>query len=110
MYMIGHQTITQQRKTVKLRTLAQQLKVSDAIRIAGENHLSSIPALRNMMGDVNDHNPRQSSHTKKISEKIWSADNIWTEFAFVIPRSGGNNWGTSRLSPGSPGSQRGGVR
>src|SRR5438128_46434 len=55
-----------------------------------------------MMGNVNDHDTRQSSHRKKITEMTRSADNDGLGFVFVIPRSGGNNPGTSRLSVLSP--------
>jgi hypothetical protein len=98
-HVIRHQAVSQQRETVNLGVLPQQLKISDAIRIARENDLSRIPPLRNMMGNVDDHNAREPSHSKKISEIMRSAHNLCLGFGFVIPRSGGTNWGTSRLSP-----------
>jgi hypothetical protein len=53
---------------MQVGVLPQQLKISDAIRIAGENYLSRIPPLRNMMGNVCDNDTRQPSHTKNITE------------------------------------------
>lgn len=52
MYMIGHETVAQQRKTVELRLLAQQLQISAAVRFVGKNYLPGIAALRNMMGNI----------------------------------------------------------
>jgi hypothetical protein len=78
----------------------QKLKIGDAIGIAGENDLPGIPPLRNMMGYADNHDARQPCHSMKITEQTRSADNLCPEFRFVIPRLGGNNWGTSRLSPG----------
>jgi hypothetical protein len=66
-HVIRHQAVAQQRQSVELRILPQQLKVSNAIRIAGQNHLSRIPPLRNMMGNVDDHDTRQPSHRKKLT-------------------------------------------
>jgi hypothetical protein len=74
-YVIRHEAVAQQRKSVKLRILSQQLKVGDAVRIAGENYLSRISPLRNMMRNVDDHDTRQSSHRKKITGMTRSADN-----------------------------------
>jgi hypothetical protein len=98
-HVIRHETVTQQGESAKLRILPQQLKISGTVRIAGQNDLSRIPPLRNMMGNVDDHDARQSSHSMKIAEVTWPADNDGVGFAFVIPRAGGNNRGTSRLSP-----------
>jgi hypothetical protein len=72
-HVIRHEAIAQQGESIKLRILPQQLKVSDAIRIAGENHLSRIPPLRNMMGNVDDHDTRQPSHRKKLTGMTQSA-------------------------------------
>jgi len=72
MHVIRHEAVAQQGKSVKLRIFPQQLKVSDAIRVAGQNHLSRIPPLSNMMRNVDDHHPRQSSHRKKLTGMVGS--------------------------------------
>ncbi len=74
-HVIRHEAVAQQGESVTLRILPQQLKVSDAVRIAGENDLSGIPPLRNMMRNVDDHDTRQPSHSMKIAEITWPADN-----------------------------------
>ena len=51
-----------QQESVKLGILLQQLKVSDAIGIAGEDNLPRVSPLRNMMSNVGDYDTRQSSH------------------------------------------------
>ena len=75
MDVIRHETVAQHEESVKLRILPQQLQVSDAVCIARQNDLSRIPSLRNMMGNVDDHDTRQSSHTMKLAEIPCSADN-----------------------------------
>jgi hypothetical protein len=47
---------------VKLPVLAQQFKTGEAIGIARKDDLSCIPAL-NMMRNIGNHDPRQSSHS-----------------------------------------------
>ena len=98
-HVIRHQAVAQQRETVQLGVLPEQLQISEAIGIAGENDLSGIPPLRNMMGNVENYDTRQAGHSKKITERTRSIDRRCPGFSFVIPRSGGNNRGTSRLSP-----------
>ena len=61
-HMIRHQAVPQQGETVKLGIVLQQLKVSDAIGIAGEDNLPRVSPLRNMMSNVGDYDTRQSSH------------------------------------------------
>jgi hypothetical protein len=50
--------------------LAQQLEVSDVVRFVGQNYLPGITALRNVMGNIDHNDARQSSHCEKISETI----------------------------------------
>ncbi len=57
-HVIRHQAVPQHGESVKLRIVPKQLKVSDAVRIAGQDYLSRIPALSNMVGNVDDHNTR----------------------------------------------------
>lgn len=89
--MIRHQAVAHEGKAVELRILSQQLKVSDAIAIAGEDDLSCIAPLRNMMGNIRNHDTRQPGHSKNVTEKIrWRA----TESPLVtlcVPRSGEKN-------------------
>src|SRR5437773_12458030 len=72
-HVIRHEAVAQQAESIKLRIFPQQLKVSDAVRIAGQNHLSRIPALRNMMRNADDHDTRQPSHKKKLTGMTRSA-------------------------------------
>jgi hypothetical protein len=102
MHMIRHEAIAQQRQSVKLRVLAQQLKVSDALGIAGQNHLSRIAPLSNMVRNVDDHHTRQPSPRKKANRDDQVRIAQWLRSELAIPGSGGNNQGTSRLSPGFP--------
>src|ERR1700730_12937442 len=73
-HVIRHEAVPEDGEPIKLRILPQQLNISEAIHIARENDLSRIPPLRNMMGNVDDHNARQPSHGMKITEIIQSAD------------------------------------
>ena len=68
MYVVRHETATQQRKTVELGIFSQQVEISDAVGIIGQNDLSGVATLRNMMGNVDDHDARQAGHWKKISD------------------------------------------
>ena len=52
MHVIRHQAIAKYPKPIPLRVLTQQLKVGDSIRVAGENDLSRIATLRNMMRNI----------------------------------------------------------
>ena len=53
---------------MELGIFSQQVGVSAAVRIIGENDLSGVATLRNMMGNVDDHDARQAGHWKKISD------------------------------------------
>jgi hypothetical protein len=79
--VIRHEAVAQQRESVKLRILAQQLEVSKTLGIAGKNHLSRVPPLRNMMGNVGDHYPRQPSHLEKLTGMTHSANSNNLELA-----------------------------
>ena len=61
-YVIRHKAVAQQRNTVKLRILAEQLQIGNAVALVGENYLASISALRNMMRNVDDHHAGKTSH------------------------------------------------
>jgi len=68
--------------------LPQQLQIGAAIRIAGENHLPGIAALRNMMGNVSDNHTGQASHLQKISEitqLVTGTASFWWEPDLDIP-------------------------
>jgi hypothetical protein len=81
MHMIRHQAVSQQGKAIKLGVLAQQLKIGDAIVVAGEDDLSGIAALRNMMGNIDDHDAGQPSHRKKLNREDSAVDNGWLSFS-----------------------------
>ena len=86
--MFRHQTVSEQGQTIKLGVLPQQLKIGDAICIAGEDDLSGIAALRNMMGNVDDHDAGQPSHKKNLTDKIGRNDDGSRVFNFVVSRIG----------------------
>lgn len=69
MHMIRHETVTEQGETMELAVLAQQGEVSEAVRIAGEDYLSGIAPLRNMMGNAGDDDAREASHACNIAER-----------------------------------------
>jgi hypothetical protein len=54
-HMIRHEAVAEQGERVQSRMVPQQFKVSEALGIGGENNLSCISALRNVMGNVDDH-------------------------------------------------------
>jgi hypothetical protein len=83
-HVIRHQAVAQKREAVELKVLPHQLKIGHAISIAGQNNLSGISPLRNMMGNVGNDDARQPSHGKKIPELIVSAD---TRSVFVCRNS-----------------------
>ena len=68
--VIGHQAVAQQGQTVELGIVTEQVEIGGAIGVAGENDLSSIAALRNMMRKVYDDDARQAGHLEKISESM----------------------------------------
>jgi hypothetical protein len=85
--------------------VSQQFEISDAVGVVGQNYLSGVATLRNMMGDVDNNDARQAGHEKKVSEMIPPKDKVLVVFGcrcLPIPRLGVENWGTSRLSPGFP--------
>ena len=75
MDVIGHQAVAEQRHAIEFTVPPQQFQVRGARGVIIENHLLRVTALRNMMRDVNHHDPRKSSHDRKVSEKSgrWSA-------------------------------------
>src|SRR3954462_13360473 len=85
MHVVRHQTISQQREPIQLCILTQQCQVSQAIGIAGENHLSRIPSLGNMMGNANHDNARETSHTEKIPEMLRALVDRGRVFALPFP-------------------------
>jgi ABC-type polysaccharide/polyol phosphate transport system ATPase subunit len=64
---IGHEAVTPQGQTIKLRLLSQQRQVGKAIGIVGENNLSGISPLRNLMGNIRDDDAGESSHNSKYA-------------------------------------------
>jgi hypothetical protein len=58
MYMIRHQTVSQQRQAVEFGILSQQCQVSDSVSVAVKNCLARVAALCYMMSNVNDNHPR----------------------------------------------------
>src|ERR1700722_6326823 len=80
-HVIRHEAVAQQRESGKLRILAQQLEVSKTLGIAGKNHLSRVPSLRNMMGNVGDPYPRQPSDLEKLTGMTHSANSNNLELA-----------------------------
>jgi hypothetical protein len=88
---------------VELGIFSQQVEISDAVGIVGQNDLSGIATLRNMMWNVDYDDARQPGHGKKISEMIQPTEKALIGFGLLwLPDSyiGIKNWGTSRLSPG----------
>jgi hypothetical protein len=57
MHVIGHEAVAEERDVVKFRILTQQLEIGGAVGVVGEDELSSIAALGNMMGKIGDGNP-----------------------------------------------------
>jgi len=70
MHVIAHQTVAQQGEAMEFRILPQQLEVGNAVGIVGQDDLPRVAALGHMVGNVNDDHARQSSHPRKISERI----------------------------------------
>jgi len=68
-HVIRHQAVTQQREAVQYAIVPEELEVSAAVRVIGQNYLPGIPPLRNMMGNVSNDDAGQSSHAQKISER-----------------------------------------
>jgi hypothetical protein len=58
MHVIGHQTVAQQGEAMECRILPQQLEVGNAVGVVGQNYLSRVAALGDMVGDVNDDHAR----------------------------------------------------
>jgi hypothetical protein len=83
MYVVRHEAPTQQRKTVELGIFSQQVEVSDAVGIIGQNDLSGVATLRNMMGNVHDDDARQAGHWKKISEMIQPTEKVLIVFGLL---------------------------
>lgn len=69
-HVVRHQAVAEQRQTIKLRILPQQRQVGQTIGIAGENHLSRVAALRNMMRYAYYDDARESSHPQKNSRDV----------------------------------------
>ena len=67
MHMIGHEAVAQQRKTIEFGVLPEQLQIGDTVGVIGQDYLPRVATLRNMMGDVNDHDARQAGHVRKPS-------------------------------------------
>lgn len=75
MYVVRHEAVSQQRKTVNFGILPQQVEISEAVGVAAQNHLPGVSTLRNMMGNVDDYDARQTSHFMKASEMTQLTDN-----------------------------------
>ena len=83
--MIRHQAVSEEREAIKRGILPQQSQVSQAIGVAGENDLSGIASLRNMMGNIHHDNARESSHKKKVSEMECVAAGPEMFFSWAFP-------------------------
>ena len=118
MHVIRHETVAQQRKTVKLGILPQQLEVGDAVGVVGQNDLPGVSALGNMMSNVNHDDASEAGHGQKNSRKDRIGGRIsapsQARKSSPFPTLGGKNgerpvcprfrlcyqkWGTFRLSP-----------
>jgi len=75
-----------------LGIFSEQLEISDAIRLAGENDLSRIPPLGNMMGDVEHHDAGQSSHSKKNNRVDPLRRQPMASICFFVSQIGRKNW------------------
>lgn len=58
---------------VNVPSVPEFFQVGDSIRVAGENDLSRIATLRNMMRNIQNDHARQSGHEVKIAERVQSA-------------------------------------
>ena len=67
MHVIGHETVAEEREIIEFRILTQQLEISGAVGVVGEDELSGIAALGNMMGKIGNGNPRQTCHEWNLS-------------------------------------------
>ena len=56
--MIRHETVAEKRDLVKFAILSKQLEISGAVGVVGEDELSGIAALSNMMREIGDGDPR----------------------------------------------------
>ena len=66
MHVIGHQTVAQERDLVELEILPQQLEISGAVGVVGEDELSGIAALGNMMREI-----RKCGDRRDVPRLIW---------------------------------------
>ena len=57
-----------------------------AVGIGGENDLSTIPPLRNMMWDIDGDHARKASHTKNIAKIFYVSASMGAIFRLGIPR------------------------
>ena len=59
---------------MRVGILSQQVKIYGPLRIAAKNDLLRVPALRNMMWDIHDHDACKPSHTQKLPDRGWRAE------------------------------------
>jgi hypothetical protein len=64
--VIGHQTVCKNSQTVGRRVLGKQLEISPAQGVRGEDILSRIPALRNMVRQTYCDDPWFPRHTELV--------------------------------------------
>jgi hypothetical protein len=98
-HVVGHEAVAQQRETVEVRILPQQLQIDKPVGIMNKNGLAGLAALGNMVGEIDDHEAGEpwGKRTRKLE--------AWGKLT-LLGRSEpgrfpywGKNRGTFRLSP-----------
>jgi hypothetical protein len=105
--MIGHEAVANQRHTVELSILSQQIEIDHAISVGVQDKSSPIPTLCDMVRYINGNDPSQACHASDIIRKRSVCPQV-SGFSQVSPQV---SPGFSQVSPGflSPGFPRQGV-
>jgi hypothetical protein len=67
--MIGHEAVANQRHTVELSILSQQIEIDHAISVGVQDKSSPIPTLCDMVRYINGNDPSQACHASDIIRK-----------------------------------------
>jgi hypothetical protein len=98
-HVVGHEAVAQQRETVEVRILPQQLQIDKPVGIMNKNGLAGLAALGNMVGEIDDHEAGEpwGKRTRKLE--------AWGKLTLLGRSEPGRfpywekNRGTFRLSP-----------
>ena len=88
MNMVGHQAISDERYSVEVHVLVQELKVNRSIGVAVQDEAPVVPTLGQVVWHINGNYPSESSHSKETisANHVYLAASRKDELQLILDR------------------------